>query len=161
MPEQTIITTDQDTVIAEIDISAPPFRVFEALIDPDQLMCWFRGTDCPAKSWRMDSRVRGRYSYGNKQTKGVSSGVDKSECHGEITRFDPPRLLEYTWLGNWHLNPEHKTVVCWELTPTPSGTHVKVTHSGLLQEPQARADYSGGWSGVIDNLRKFVETGKV
>jgi uncharacterized protein YndB with AHSA1/START domain len=40
--DKAIITADKDGVIAEIDIAAPPGRVFEALIDPDQLMRWFR-----------------------------------------------------------------------------------------------------------------------
>jgi uncharacterized protein YndB with AHSA1/START domain len=50
--------------------------------------------------------------------------------------------------------------VRWELTPSASGTHVKVTHSGLVQEPEARKDYIGGWPGVVEKLKQFVETGK-
>jgi len=34
---------------------------------------------------------------------------------------------------------------------------VKVTHSGLAQEPVARQDYSGGWPGVVEYLKNFVE----
>jgi hypothetical protein len=34
---------------------------------------------------------------------------------------------------------------------------VKVTHSGLAQEPTARKDYSGGWPGVVEQLKKFIE----
>jgi uncharacterized protein YndB with AHSA1/START domain len=47
--------------------------------------------------------------------------------------------------------------VRWELTPTGSGTRVKVTHSGLAQLPIARKDYSGGWPGVVEMLKKYVE----
>jgi len=47
--------------------------------------------------------------------------------------------------------------VRWELTPTEGGTRVKVTHSGLAQESAARKDYSGGWPGVVQQLKKFVE----
>ena len=49
------------------------------------------------------------------------------------------------------------SIVRWELTPTPKGTHVKVTHSGLASEPQAAKDYSGGWPGVLEELKEFVE----
>ncbi len=66
----------------------------------------------------------------------------------------------YTWFGNWHIDPAMKTLVRWELTPTASGTHVKVTHSGLAQDPAARKDYSGGWIGVVENLKRFAEAGK-
>ena len=80
------------------------------------------------------------------------------ECHGEILELDPPHLLVYTWFGNWHDNQALRTVVRWELTPDSGGTHVKVTHSGLAQEDAARKDYSSGWPGVLEKLKKFVET---
>ena len=80
------------------------------------------------------------------------------ECHGEILEFDPPRLLVYTWIGNWHENKELRTVVRWELTADASGTHVRVTHSGLGQEAVARKDYSNGWPGVLVALKKFTES---
>ncbi len=79
------------------------------------------------------------------------------ECHGEILEYDPPRVLVYSWIGNWHLDKQRKTIVRWELTPTATGTRVKVTHSGLAQEPAARKDYGGGWVGVMQGLKKFIE----
>jgi len=158
MPKvQTIITPDQDAIVAEIDISAPPSRVFEALTHPDQLARWFTNPDCPAKFWKMDARLGGSYSYASANTKLVINGVNEFKCHGEITEIDPPRLLVYTWFGNWHLDPERKTTVRWDLTPTASGTHLKVTHSGLAEESVARKAYSGGWPGVVELLKQFVE----
>ena len=152
-----LITPDLDAIIAEIDISAPPSRVFEALTDPDQLLRWFTDASCPVKFWKMDARMGGGYSYASEKTNIVVNGVSEFKCHGEITEIDPPRLLVYTWISNWHLDTTRKTIVRWELTATDSGTHVKVTHSGLAQEPEARADYSGGWFGVVKNLKEFVE----
>jgi uncharacterized protein YndB with AHSA1/START domain len=154
---KAVITPDQDSVIAEIDIAAPPGRVFEALTDPDQLLRWFTDASCPVKFWRMDARLGGSYSYATEKGNLVVNGVDEFKCHGEITEMDPPRLLVYTWISNWHLDPRRKTVVRWELMPTATGTHVKVTHSGLAQEPEARKDYSGGWAGVVEQLKAFAE----
>jgi hypothetical protein len=34
---------------------------------------------------------------------------------------------------------------------------VKVTHSGLALEKVAREDYRGGWPGVLEQLKTFVE----
>ena len=45
----------------------------------------------------------------------------------------------------------------WELTPKASGTRVRVTHSGLSNLPVAHTDYTGGWPGVVEQLKKFVE----
>jgi uncharacterized protein YndB with AHSA1/START domain len=66
-------------------------------------------------------------------------------------------LLVYTWIANWHLDKQRKTIVRWELTPTGKGTHVKVTHSGLAPEAVTRDDYRGGWPGVLEKLKKHVE----
>lgn len=74
-----------------------------------------------------------------------------------MLEFDPPRLLAYTWIANWHADPARRTVVRWELTPTPAGTKLKVTHSGLAQEPVSRKDYSSGWPGVVGAVKQFVE----
>jgi uncharacterized protein YndB with AHSA1/START domain len=157
MPK-AIVTPDLDAIISEIDISAPPSRVFEVLTDPEQLMRWFTDASCPVKFWKMDARLGGSYSYATEKSNIVVNGVSEFKCRGEIIEFDPPRLLVYTWIGNWHLDPEKKTIVRWELMPTASGTHVKVTHSGLAQDPEARADYSGGWPGVVEKLKQFSET---
>lgn len=48
-------------------------------------------------------------------------------------------------------------MVRWELTSKSTGTLVKVTHNGLTQLPIARRDYTGGWPGVLEMLKKFAE----
>jgi uncharacterized protein YndB with AHSA1/START domain len=152
-----IITPDQDAIVSEIRIAAPPERVFRALSDPGELKRWFSGPECPAKFWKMDARVGGQYSYSTEKGSIAVNGVSEFECHGEILEYDPPRLLVYTWIANWHDDKSARTVVRWELEKKGSGTHVKVTHSGLANLPIARKDYSGGWTGVVEMLKKFVE----
>jgi uncharacterized protein YndB with AHSA1/START domain len=153
----TIVTPDQDAIVSEIHISAPPERVFKAISDAGELERWFTSPECPVKFWKMDARVGGQYSYATEKGSIVVNGVNEFECHGEIVECDPPRLLVYTWIGNWHDDPRIRTVVRWELTPQGSGTHVRVTHSGLSSLPVARKDYTGGWPGVVEQLKRFVE----
>jgi uncharacterized protein YndB with AHSA1/START domain len=153
----TAVTPNLDAIVTEIEVSAPPDRVFRALTDPSELMRWFGSPECPVKFWKMDARLGGRYSYSTEKETIVVNDVSEFECHGEIVEYDPPRLLAYTWFGNWHDDTSRRTVVRWELTPKSAGTHVKVTHSGLADLPIARKDYSGGWSGVVEMLKKFVE----
>jgi uncharacterized protein YndB with AHSA1/START domain len=112
------------------------------------------------KFWQKDARLGGSYGYTTEPGDFSVNGIREFQCHGEILELDPPVLLVYTWIGNWHVDSARKTVVRWELTPIVSGTHVKVTHSGLAQEPEARKDYSGGWTGVMENLKQFAETGR-
>jgi uncharacterized protein YndB with AHSA1/START domain len=153
----TIVTPDQDAIVSEIQISAPPERVFEALTDSSQLSRWFSSPECPLKAWEMDARPGGRYHYETVKGSVVVNGVSEFKCHGEVTEYDPPHRLGYTWMANWHDDPVRRTVVRWELTAKAGGTHVRVTHSGLNELPVARKDYTGGWPGVVEMLKKFVE----
>jgi uncharacterized protein YndB with AHSA1/START domain len=153
----TIVTPDQDAIVSEIEIAAPPERVFQALTDASQLKRWFSSPECPAKFWQMDPRLGGTYGYATVKGTVVVNDISEFECHGEIVEYDPPRVIAYTWIANWHDDVTRPTVVRWELTPKAGGTQVKVTHSGLAQEPVARKDYSGGWPGVVEMLKKFVE----
>ena len=153
-----VITPDQDAVVSEIQIAAPPERVFEALIDPKQVLQWWTSDACQIDSFAMEPKRGGRWRYDSKQSTLNVSGVSKFHCEGEVLEYDPPRLLAYSWIANWHADKSRRTVVRWELAPKSGGTQVKVTHSGLAQEPTARKDYSGGWPGVVENLKKFVES---
>jgi len=156
MPSATV-TPDQNTIVTEIDIAAPPARVFRALTDAGELKRWFTSPECPVKLWQFDARPGGKYRYETEKGTIVVNGVSEFVCHGEVLEYVPPRLLVYSWIANWHDDTTRRTVVRWDLTPTPTGTHVKVTHSGLAQEPVARKDYTGGWPGVVEMLKRFVE----
>jgi uncharacterized protein YndB with AHSA1/START domain len=152
----SIVTTD-DAIVSEIHIAAPPQRVFKALTDARELERWFGNAECPVKLWEMDARLGGRYHYATETSSIVVNGVSQFECHGEILELDPPRLLVYSWIANWHDDQSSSTVVRWELTPDATGTRVKVTHSGLAPQNVARKDYSGGWPGVLQQLKQFAE----
>ena len=153
------VTSDQDAVVGEIEIAAPPDRVFQALIDPKQLLRWWTNDICRAKVWQFDARRGGNWHFETEDTKGklAVNGVTVFKADGEIMEYDPPRLLAYTWIANWHADPATKTMVRWDLAPAGKGTRVKVTHSGLAPEPVCRKDYSGGWVGVLDQLKQHVE----
>lgn len=153
----TIITPDLDAVVSEIHIAAPPERVFQALIDPKQVMSWWTSPDCQIESFAMEPRKGGRWTYDTKQSKLNVNGVTKFHCDGEVLEYDPPRRLAYTWIANWHDDKTRRTVVRWELTPKAGGTQLKITHSGLAQEASSRKDYSSGWTGVVGALKMFVE----
>jgi len=153
----TNIPLNQDAIVNEIEIAAPPERVFQALTDTGELKRWFGSPECPTKSWVMDARIGGHYQYLTDKGSVVVNNVSEFECHGEIVEYDPPRVLAYTWIANWHDDPSCSTLVRWELTAKSSGTLVRVTHSGLTRLPVARKDYGGGWPGVVEMLKKFVE----
>ena len=43
------------------------------------------------------------------------------------------------------------------LTPSATGTRVRVTHSGLANEPISRKDYGQGWDGVLHLLQTYLQ----
>jgi len=152
----TKITPDNDAVVSEIEIAAPPQRVFRALIDREQALQWVTNDAFEMTLWEMDVRPGGKWRFVSKERKGAGAGKD-FDHHGEIVEIDPPRLLSYSWFANWHENPSHPTLVRWELIPTKAGTRLKVTHSGLAALPGACQGYSQGWPGLVQSLKNFVE----
>jgi uncharacterized protein YndB with AHSA1/START domain len=141
----------QDAIVEEIEIAAPPERVFAAITDPAQLRHWW-GKECFSKMdfWEWKPAKGAKYSARWDGAKG-----EVFSLRGEIVEFDPPRLLAYTWKPSWGQQPASK--VCWELTAKGSGTHVRVTHSGLSGYPGAIKDYSSGWPDAVASLKAFIE----
>lgn len=148
----SIVTLDQDTIISEIDIAAPLDRVFRGICDAETVRRRAPYLDV----FEMDLRVGGKWRMEIRMQK-PHRGVSLVKHEGEILEIDPPRLLVYTWFGNFHADPKHRSTVRWELTPNESGTHVKVTHTGLATEPDAFKDYAGGWPGILQELKTFAE----
>jgi uncharacterized protein YndB with AHSA1/START domain len=107
----------------------------------------------------MDARPGGEWRYELNNPSGTIAVNEGSnfKAHGEITEFDLPRVLAYTWLGNWHEHSERPSTARWELSATRTGTRVRVTHSGLANELIVRKDYAGGWPGVLEKLRNHCE----
>ena len=150
----TKVTLDLDAIVSEVHISAPPERVFQALIDPQQTMEWWRNETVTIENFNLEPKVGGRFGY---QTKQTVDGVNKFQVQGEVIAYDPPRLLAYTWIANLHEDKTRRTEVRWELTPVSGGTRVKLTHSGLAKEHKARSGYSGGWPDLLGRLKKVAE----
>ena len=151
------VTPDQDALVSELYIAVPPERIFQALIDPEQAMHWWNSPECPIEAYAMDPKPGGRWHYDTKKSQLNVNGVSKFHCEGEVLECDPPRVLAYTWYANWHEHPQQRTIVRWELAAGKGGTLLRVTHSGLADLPVSRKDYSGGWPGVLDQIKKFVE----
>ena len=86
----TTTTPDGDAVISEIEIAAPPERVFQALIDPQQVLSWWTSKDCEIESFALEQKRGGRWFYDSKETKLNVNGVSKFHCEGEVLEFDPP-----------------------------------------------------------------------
>jgi len=159
---------EQDEVVVEVEIAVPPERVFQALTDAKQLFAWWgKEPSVELSVFEMDARPGGRWRFQCKPAAGAGhgavgeqlrrNGAREFEAHGEVLEYVPPRLPVWSWVANWHGHPANPTTVRWDLTPTTKGTRVRVTHSGLTQEPISRKDYQSGWQGVLRLLIQFLE----
>ena len=151
-PQQNSAVLDNDTIVVEIDIAAPPEKVFEAWTDPQQRIQWW-GDDEAYRSTRMESdlRVGGRW-----YTEGKGKTGKPFSVHGTYTRVDPPRALGFTWNHDWGDKEMPETHVLIELTPTSSGTHLTLTHSGFTEAGE-RDDHNNGWKRVLGWLRGYLQ----
>ena len=158
-----IITPDQNAVIAEIFIAAPPARVFQAISDPAQLPRWW-GQDglYRVTSSTMDVRPGGKW-----RSDGVGADGKTFYVEGEYLEVDPPRRLVHTWVSSYAAG---KTVVRWELKPetvnalhpngpkkSGTGTRVRVTQEGFAGDLANATGHGEGWKRVLGWLEAFVE----
>ena len=137
-----------ETIIEEIAIKGSAERVFEALADSKQRLQWW-GTKGAYQCTEMDSDLR---AGGKWIVKGLAMGKSFS-CHGEYTKIDRPRLLEFTWNPSWQ-SDNLESLVRFDLNERDGVTTVRVTHSGLT--PIAR-DAHRGWPQVLSWLKAYVE----
>ncbi len=162
-----VITPDQNAVVAEIFIAAPPARVFQAISDPTQLPKWWgqSGVYHVTKS-AMDVRPGGKW-----RSDGVGADGQTFFVEGEYLEIDPPRLLVHTWKGSY--GPQLTTVVRWELEPQTvnalhptgpkkagTGTLVRVRQEGFKGDVASASGHMEGWKRVLGWLEAFVEQEK-
>jgi uncharacterized protein YndB with AHSA1/START domain len=147
------VTVDQDTIVSEIHIAVHPERVFQALVDPEQVVQWWGQAGIyRCTTFSADLRTGGRW-----RSSGVGPDGNNFEVTGEYVEVDPPRLLVHTWVASW--TGEVETTVRWELTPTNEGTLVRVRHSGLAARPELANSYRG-WPRMLGWLQAFLESGE-
>jgi uncharacterized protein YndB with AHSA1/START domain len=125
----------------EIEIAAKPERVFRALLDPAQVKVWMQ-TENP----EIDADTK-RYSYGWRRG-------DEAKPVGPIRIIDliPDRLLVH----DWHWIDEPLGQVRWELSPTDSGTLLRLVHSESTDLTHAL-----GWSDALVSIRRLVERSSI
>jgi len=161
------ITPDQETVLAEIFIAAPPERVFQAISDPEQLSRWWGQNGL----YRITERGADVRPGGKWWCAGVGADGTKFSVEGEYLEVDPPRRLVHTWIASYQ--GPLRTVVYWDLEAQtvhglhPSGpkkagtgTLVKLRHEGFVGAPKAAIDHGEGWKRVFGWLEAYVERGE-
>lgn len=138
-------------IIVDVEIEAPPERVFDAWTDPVQLAAWW-GDDAVYRTtdWESDARPGGKWRCQGTGT-GDMSGPFK--IAGEYTVVERPHRLGFTWSPSW--DGGVTTNVLIELTPTAKGTKLRLTHTGFATVDSQEAHHEG-WKRVLGWLGRHV-----
>lgn len=138
MPKADAILQDRDGRPAlrfERLLPHSPERVWEALTSPGELPAWH------PSPFELEPRVGGAVTY----PKG-EEGPDMPS--GEVTAYDPPRLLGYTW---------GEDDLLWELRPHDGGCLLTLTHS--FDDRLKAARDAAGWDLCLAALSTSLEGG--
>jgi len=139
-----------DAIVKEITIQAPAERIFQALADPSRRVQWW-GAEGRFQATDMESDLRPGGAW---LIRGTGIGGKPFTIRGKYRSIERPRLLEFTWIADWHEN-EPETVVRFDLLQQGGTTTVRLTHSGFTSQ-QTRDNYQG-WPWLLSLLRGYAE----
>ena len=128
-------TDDTKTLIVEREMPHSLEKIWRALTQEPLIEEWLMKNDFqPVVSHRFDLRA------------------DWGIVNCQVLAIEPNKLLSYTWesLGL-------KSVITWTLTPTSTGTHLRMEQSGFRPEQQqAYEGAKGGWPQFFANLEQVL-----
>jgi uncharacterized protein YndB with AHSA1/START domain len=133
-------TTPTRTLVIEREVPHPPEKIWRALTQSPLIEEWLMKND-------FQPVVGHRFSFRATPVPNWNGVIDS-----EVLVVEPNSRLSYSW-GSMGL----ETVVIWTLTPTASGTHLRMEQSGFRSEEDAA--YKGatyGWQKFIGNLENVA-----
>lgn len=128
--------TETLSVTVERELPFPPAKIWRALTQPALIEEWLMQNDFKPV---VDQRFTLRADWGSVDCK--------------VLEIEPKKTLSYTW-GAYGL----ESVVTWTLTPTATGTLVRMVQSGF--RPDQQQAYQGakfGWQKFFANLEQVLK----
>ncbi|MEA3130695.1 MAG: hypothetical protein QOF46_2490 [Paraburkholderia sp.] len=127
--------TETRSVVVERELPHPPEKIWRALTQPHLIEEWLMKNDFKLVA---EHRFNLRADWG---------AVD---C--QVLAIEPNRTLSYTWAA-YGL----ESIVTWTLSPTSTGTHLRMEQSGFRQDQeQAYLGAKGGWQHFFANLEQVL-----
>ena len=128
------------SVIVERQIPHPPEKIWRALTQPHLIEEWLMKSDfVPVVGHRFNLRRNPRSD--------LNIVID---C--QVVVVEPNKTLSYTWAA-FGL----ESVVTWTLTPTSTGTHLRMEQSGFRpDQQQAYYGATGGWQRFFGALEQVL-----
>ena len=131
----TNTTTETLSVVVEREVPHPPEKIWRALTQPHLIEEWLMKNDFKPV---VDHRFNLRADWG------------VVDC--QVLAVEPNKTLSYTWAA-YGL----ESVVTWVLTPTSTGTHLRMEQSGFRPDrPQYYEGAKDGWQHFFAALEHVV-----
>jgi len=127
--------TQVRTVVVERDIAYPPEKIWRALTQPWLIQEWLMKNDFAP-------------DIGHRFT--LTADWGSVDC--EVLVVEPERSLSYTWAAMGL-----DSTVTWTLTPSETGTHLRMEQAGFKADQQQA--YHGsriGWQRLFDALEQAL-----
>ncbi|OYU84823.1 MAG: ATPase [Flavobacterium sp. BFFFF2] len=122
-------------------------KLWNALIDPDQVKQYFFGTQ-QASSFAVGSPITWQGEFDGK------TYLDK----GVILDFQPEKRLAYSYISSWIVMediPENYLTVCFSIQPTEDHVVLLIRFTSY---DEARAEQSEkSWEMIVNQLKALVE----
>jgi uncharacterized protein YndB with AHSA1/START domain len=131
----TATATELRSVVVERDIAHPPEKIWRALTQPHLI-----------EEWLMKNDFKPVVGHG------FNLRADWGAVECRVMAVEPNKTLSYTW-GAYGL----ESVVTWTLTPTSTGTHLRMEQSGFRpDQQQAYGGAKAGWPRFFANLEQVL-----
>jgi uncharacterized protein YndB with AHSA1/START domain len=123
------------SITVEREMPHPPEKIWRALTQGPLIEEWLMKNDFkPVVGHRFNLRA------------------DWGAVDCEVLAVEPNKTLSYTWAAY-----DLKSVVTWTLTPTSTGTHLRMEQSGFRpDQPQYYQGAQGGWQQFFANLEQVL-----
>jgi uncharacterized protein YndB with AHSA1/START domain len=128
-------STETLAVVVERDLPHPPEKIWRALTQPNLVEEWLMKNDfAPIVGRRFNLRA------------------DWGAVDCEVLEVEPSKTVAYTWSA-YGL----ESVVTWTLTPTSTGTRLRMEQSGFRpDQPQFYEGAKSGWPQFLAALEKTL-----
>jgi uncharacterized protein YndB with AHSA1/START domain len=127
---------DRWTLVFVRELGHPPERVWRALTEPEELRAW--APFMPDRSLARPGEA--------KLTMFESATALGDGTPAEVTRADPPTLLEYRWQDD---------LLRWQLEPRGDGTRLTLSHTVVTEDMVPKV--AAGWHLCFDVLERLLD----
>ncbi|MBB2820524.1 UNVERIFIED_ORG: uncharacterized protein YndB with AHSA1/START domain [Rhizobium esperanzae] len=131
----TDTSAETRSVVIEREIPFPSEKIWRALTQPHLLQEWLMKSD-------FKPAINHRFSF--------SADWGSVDC--KVLEVEPNKTLCYSWEA-YGL----ESIVTWTLTPTATGTHLRMEQSGFrADQRQAYGGARSGWTQFFANLEQVL-----